>query len=99
MAAMAAYFSQVDNVVLGCGTKLPHNVTVLLGVMDGAASDLSGTGLPLQMIEVHEPVRLLNIIETTPEAMLQILARTRASPGCATTVGSISRSCIRIRAR
>jgi uncharacterized protein len=68
------YFSQVDNVVLGCGTKLPHNVTALLGVMDGAASDLR-TGLPLQMIEIHEPVRLLNVIETTPEAMLQILAK------------------------
>lgn len=70
------YFSQVDNTVLGCGTKLPHNVTALLGVMDGAASDLR-TGLPLQMIEVHEPVRLLNIIETTPEAMLQILAKNK----------------------
>lgn len=68
------YFSQVDNTVLGCGTKLPHNVTALLGVMDGAGSDLR-TGLPLQMIEIHEPVRLLNIIETTPEAMLQILAK------------------------
>ena len=53
----------------GCGTKLPHNVTSLLGVMDGAASDLR-TGLPWQMVEIHEPVRLLFVIETTPEAML-----------------------------
>ena len=42
--------------------------------MDGAASDLR-TGLPWQMVEIHEPVRLLNIIETTPEAMLQIMER------------------------
>ena len=29
------YFSSVDNEVFGCGTKLPHNVTGLLGVMNG----------------------------------------------------------------
>ena len=58
----------------GCGTKLPHNVTSLLGVMDGAASDLR-TGLPWQMVEIHEPVRLLFIIETTPETMLGIMER------------------------
>ena len=34
------YFSYVDNAGWGCGTKLPHNITALLGVMDGAASDL-----------------------------------------------------------
>jgi hypothetical protein len=27
------------------------------------------------MVEIHEPVRLLNIIETTPEAMLRIIER------------------------
>ena len=64
------YFSYVDNAGYGCGTKLPHNVTSLLGVMDGAASDLR-TGLPWQMVEIHEPVRLLFVIETTPEAMLR----------------------------
>ena len=63
------YFSYVDNAGYGCGTKLPHNVTSLLGVMDGAASDLR-TGLPWQMVEIHEPVRLLFVIETTPETML-----------------------------
>jgi len=66
------YFSYVDNTGWGCGTKLPHNISALLGVMDGAASDLR-TGLPWQMVEIHEPVRLLNIIETTPEAMLRIM--------------------------
>ncbi|HTS47339.1 MAG TPA: DUF2309 domain-containing protein, partial [Bryobacteraceae bacterium] len=34
------YFSFVDNDRYGCGTKLPHNVTALVGVMDGHASDL-----------------------------------------------------------
>jgi hypothetical protein len=68
------YFSYVDNTGYGCGTKLPQNITALVGVMDGAASDLR-TGLPWQMVEIHEPVRLLNIVETTPEAMLQIMER------------------------
>jgi len=68
------YFSFVDPTGWGCGTKLPHNVTSLLGIMDGAASDLR-TGLPWQMVEIHDPVRLLFIIETTPETMLGIMER------------------------
>ncbi len=67
------YFCHTDPSGYGCGTKLPHNITSLLGVMDGAASDLR-TGLPWQMVEIHEPVRLLFIIETTPERMLGIMA-------------------------
>jgi uncharacterized protein len=66
------YFSYVDNPGYGCGTKLPHNIAALLGVMDGAASDLR-TGLPWQMVEIHEPVRILFVIETRPETMLRIM--------------------------
>jgi len=66
------YFSHVDNVGFGAGNKLPHNVSALLGVMDGAASDLR-TGLPWQMVEIHEPVRSLFVIETTAEAMTRIM--------------------------
>ena len=68
------FFSHVDNYGFGSGTKLPHNVASLLGVMDGAASDLR-TGLPWQMVEIHEPVRQMTVVETTPEIMLQILER------------------------
>ncbi len=68
------YFSYVDSVHWGCGTKLPHNITALLGVMDGAGSDLR-TGLPWQMVEIHEPVRLLFVIESTPEIVLGIMKR------------------------
>jgi uncharacterized protein YbcC (UPF0753/DUF2309 family) len=56
------YFSYVDPIGYGCGTKLPHNVTSLLGVMDGAQSDLR-TGLPWQMTEIHEPARLAIVVE------------------------------------
>jgi uncharacterized protein YbcC (UPF0753/DUF2309 family) len=66
------YFSYVDPTGYGCGTKLPHNITSLLGVMNGVASDLR-PGLPWQMVEIHEPVRLLFVIETTPAAMLTIM--------------------------
>jgi len=66
------YFSKVDPDHWGCGTKLPHNIAALIGVMDGAASDLR-TGLSSQMVEIHEPVRLLFIIETKPEVMLRIM--------------------------
>jgi uncharacterized protein YbcC (UPF0753/DUF2309 family) len=57
------YFAFVDPTGHGCGSKLPHNVTALLGVMDGHASDLR-TGLPRQMTEIHEPVRLTLLVET-----------------------------------
>ncbi len=66
------YFSYVDSPGWGSGSKLPHNITGLLGVMDGAMSDLR-TGLPWQMVEIHEPVRLLFVIETTPSAFVAIL--------------------------
>ncbi|WP_439630667.1 DUF2309 domain-containing protein [Gemmata sp.] len=66
------FFSHVDSPGYGCGTKLPHNITSLLGVMDGAASDLR-TGLPWQMTEIHEPVRLMIVCETTPAVMQRVL--------------------------
>jgi len=66
------YFSFVDNERYGCGTKLPHNVTGLVGVMNGHSSDLR-TGLPLQMVEIHEPVRSLFVIETTPERLEAVI--------------------------
>ena len=82
------YFSHVDSAGYGCGTKLPHNVTSLLGVMDGAASDLR-TGLPWQMVELHEPVRLLVVCETTPEKMLAVM---RQDSPVGRTVGGMARN-------
>jgi uncharacterized protein YbcC (UPF0753/DUF2309 family) len=68
------YFSTVDNQRYGCGSKLPHNITSLLGVMEGAASDLR-TGLSQQMVEIHEPMRILFVIEQLPEKVLGILEK------------------------
>jgi hypothetical protein len=67
----------VDQAGYGCGTKLPHNITGLIGVMDGHASDLR-TGLPVQMVEIHEPVRLLIVIDATPAAILAAADRVPA---------------------
>jgi hypothetical protein len=67
------YFGYVDPTGYGCGTKLPHNVTSLLGVMDGAESDLR-TGLPWQMLEIHEPVRLTVVIECTEPVLRHVLS-------------------------
>ncbi|MCA9587357.1 MAG: DUF2309 domain-containing protein [Myxococcales bacterium] len=71
------YFSFVDNARYGSGTKLPHNVASLLGVMDGARSDLR-TGLPWQMVEIHEPMRLLVVIEAPHEHVLRAAAASEA---------------------
>lgn len=68
------YFSRVDNQKLGAGTKLPHNVMGLVGVANGIDGDLR-PGLPSQMIEVHDPVRLLMIVEHFPEVVLKTIQK------------------------
>ncbi|MFM7328072.1 MAG: putative inorganic carbon transporter subunit DabA, partial [Bacteroidota bacterium] len=68
------YFSRVDNQKLGAGTKLPHNVMGLFGVANGIDGDLR-PGLPSQMIEVHDPVRLMVIVQQSPDLILKTLQR------------------------
>ncbi len=67
------FFSAMDNEVYGAGTKLPHNIVSLVGIMNGTSSDLR-TGLPTQMVEIHEPVRLLLIIVASREQLEQVIA-------------------------
>jgi uncharacterized protein YbcC (UPF0753/DUF2309 family) len=68
------FFSRVDNQKLGAGTKLPHNVMGLFGVANGIDGDLR-PGLPSQMIEVHDPVRLLIVVEHFPEVVLETIKK------------------------
>ena len=68
------FFSRVDNQKLGAGTKLPHNVMGLFGVANGIDGDLR-PGLPSQMIEVHDPIRLLIIVEHFPDVVLQVIQK------------------------
>lgn len=66
------YFSRVDNYRLGAGTKLPHNVMGLIGVANGMDGDLR-PGLPKQMIDIHDPLRLLVIVEHFPDVVLKTI--------------------------
>jgi len=68
------YFSTVNNERYGCGSKVPHNVAGLFGVMEGAGSDLR-TGLPRQMIEIHEAMRLQLVCEAREEVLADIYRR------------------------
>ncbi len=68
------YFSTVNNEMYGCSSKVTHNVTGFLGVMEGASSDLR-TGLPRQMIEIHEAMRLLVVVEATTDVLTDIYTR------------------------
>jgi uncharacterized protein YbcC (UPF0753/DUF2309 family) len=72
------YFSRVDNENLGAGSKLPHNVMGLFGVVNGIDGDLR-TGLPKQMINIHKPLRLMALVEQKPSLVLQVLNQAPAT--------------------
>lgn len=72
------YFSRIDNHKLGAGTKLAHNVMGLFGVANGTDGDLR-PGLPSQMIEVHDPIRLMVIVEHFPEVVLATIQKNPAT--------------------
>ena len=63
------YFSRIDNEKMGSGTKLPHNVVGLISVANGTEGDLR-PGLPQQMIEWHEPLRLMIVVYQEPDLAL-----------------------------
>jgi uncharacterized protein YbcC (UPF0753/DUF2309 family) len=72
------FFSRVDNQKLGAGSKLPHNVMGLFAVANGIDGDLR-PGLPSQMIEIHEPVRLLVVVEHFEDVVLRTIQRDNAT--------------------
>jgi len=78
------YFSAVNNDRYGCSSKVVHNLSGLFGVMEGTASDLR-TGLPQQMVEIHEPMRLQLMVEATTEVLTAIYTR---QPSIQQLVGS-----------
>jgi uncharacterized protein YbcC (UPF0753/DUF2309 family) len=65
------FFSKADPQELGAGSKLPLNVTGLLGVMTGAESDLR-IGLAEQMVDIHIPTRMIIYIDSSPEILRPI---------------------------
>lgn len=78
--ALDYYFSFVDsdiNGVFGAGTKAYHNVVGLIGVMQGAGSDLK-PGLPYQGVApLHEPMRAQIIVESHPAKVASIVERNK----------------------
>jgi uncharacterized protein YbcC (UPF0753/DUF2309 family) len=66
------FFSTVDNEKLGAGSKLPQNVVGLYSIANGVKGDLR-PGLPWQMIDVHDPVRILTVVEQKPKLVLEVL--------------------------
>lgn len=68
------FFSTMDPERFGCGTKLPHNVVGLLGVANGADGDLR-PGLWRQTTEIHDPIRLVTLVEAEPEVVTRVLGR------------------------
>jgi uncharacterized protein len=72
------YFSRVDNQKLGAGSKLPHNVMGLIGVANGIEGDLR-PGLPYQMIDIHDPLRLMMIVEHYPQVVLKVIKKNPAT--------------------
>ena len=72
------YFSRTDNHKLGAGSKLSHNVMGLIGVANGTEGDLR-PGLPLQMIEIHDPLRLLIVVEHLPDVVLTTIQKNPAT--------------------
>ena len=69
---LAYYFSKVDNQKFGSGSKLPHNIVGLFGVANGIEGDLR-PGLPKQMVEVHDAMRLMCIVEHYPDVVKKVL--------------------------
>ena len=73
------YFSTVEPVVFGAGTKVTHNPVGNVGVLSGPDGDLK-LGLPWQSLAdgdrlVHEPMRLLVVIEAPLDRITTVIER------------------------
>ena len=74
------YFSTVDNVNFGAGSKITHNIVGNIGVMQGNASDLF-TGLSMQSLMqaddslYHRPLRLRVFILAPLERVKKIIKK------------------------
>jgi uncharacterized protein YbcC (UPF0753/DUF2309 family) len=71
------YFSRQNNLSIGAGSKLSHNIIGLIGLSNGTEDDLL-TGLASQMVELHDPLRITFLLEQEPSIVLAILKRNAA---------------------
>ncbi len=73
------YGSMVNNRAFGSGNKVLHNVTGMIGVLEGNAGDLK-VGLPMQSVHdgkrfMHEPLRLNVFIAAPVEALNRVIEK------------------------
>ncbi|TAF65429.1 MAG: DUF2309 domain-containing protein [Cytophagales bacterium] len=68
------YFACTDHYRLGAGSKLPHNVIGLVGVANGIDGDLR-IGLPQQSVDIHDPIRLLVVVEHFPAVVKEVIQK------------------------
>ncbi|MCU1372641.1 MAG: hypothetical protein JWO77_3835 [Ilumatobacteraceae bacterium] len=73
------FFSTTDPDIFGSGSKAVHNVVADIGVLSGPGGDLR-RGLPLQSVRagsrfLHEPVRLLAVVEGSTDHIDRSLAQ------------------------
>lgn len=73
------YFSTVDKMHWGAGTKTIHNAIGTIGVLAGQTGDLQ-LGLPLQSVavggrDIHEPQRLIVLIQAPVDRVGAIISR------------------------
>ncbi|MDF1757430.1 MAG: DUF2309 domain-containing protein [Legionellaceae bacterium] len=73
-------FSTLDNISYGSGSKITHNVTGKIGIMQGNGSDLMH-GLPLQSVmsndetRYHDPQRLLSIVYAPRKTVMELISK------------------------
>ncbi len=76
------FFSTLNNIAYGSGSKITHNVTGKFGIMQGNSSDLM-QGLPLQSVNInddqcyHEPMRL-QVVVYAPRSKIDVIIEKHA---------------------
>ena len=71
-------FSTMNNIAYGAGSKVTHNITGKIGIMQGNASDLM-TGLPMQSVYLsykqayHLIQRLITVVVAPRELIMKII--------------------------
>lgn len=78
---MQYFFSTMNNVAYGGGSKITKNITGKIGIMQGNASDLM-TGLPLQSLYYEDThpahvLQRLQVIVLTPQQLLDAIIQTQ----------------------
>lgn len=78
------FFSRANNLSIGAGSKLSHNIIGLLALSNGTEDDLI-TGLASQMIELHEPIRIQFLVEQELNVVKKVIA---SNPAIATWINN-----------